>query len=212
VAGKRVNVTVVSGTVFVRMAGAGPASGAAPIESGPRKGFVVLKGAATIPIGAQVDTEQGRVKLRSAADLKGATQTAQFYAGVFQIKQRRAARRMTTDLVVRASVSRARRLCRATGGAKGAVAQAAARGRKQTVSRLWGNGKGRFRTVTRHSAATVRGTLWLTEERCDGTLTTVRRGRVAVRDTNRRKTVLVRAGRSYLARATRAQLRQLNGR
>jgi hypothetical protein len=42
-------------------------------------------------------------------------------------------------------------------------------------------------------------------DRCDGTLTTVRRGRVAVRDFKRRKHVSVRAGKSYLARARRAR-------
>jgi len=49
----------------------------------------------------------------------------------------------------------------------------------------------------------VRGTLWLTADRCDGTLTRVTRGRVAVHDFRRRRTVLVRAGKSYLARARR---------
>jgi hypothetical protein len=46
----------------------------------------------------------------------------------------------------------------------------------------------------------VRGTIWEMIDRCDGTLTRVRRGRVAVRDFGRRKTVVVRAGKSYLAR------------
>jgi hypothetical protein len=39
------------------------------------------------------------------------------------------------------------------------------------------------------------------EDRCDGTLTRVRRGRVDVRDFTRRRTIRLRAGRSYLARA-----------
>jgi hypothetical protein len=47
----------------------------------------------------------------------------------------------------------------------------------------------------------VRGTVWTTTDRCDGTLTTVRKGRVTVRDFRRRRSVVVRAGRSYLARA-----------
>jgi hypothetical protein len=46
----------------------------------------------------------------------------------------------------------------------------------------------------------VRGTRWLTEDRCDGTLTRVKRGKVAVRDIAKRKTVVVRAGRKYIAR------------
>ena len=38
-------------------------------------------------------------------------------------------------------------------------------------------------------------------DRCDGTLTTVTRGKVAVRDFRRRKTIALRRGKSYLARA-----------
>jgi hypothetical protein len=49
----------------------------------------------------------------------------------------------------------------------------------------------------------VRGTRWETIDRCDGTLTKVTRGRVAVRDFRRKKTVIVRAGKSYLAKARR---------
>ena len=49
----------------------------------------------------------------------------------------------------------------------------------------------------------MRGTRWLTEDRCGGTLTRVAEAAVSVRDRIRRKTVLVRAGRSYFARARR---------
>jgi hypothetical protein len=49
----------------------------------------------------------------------------------------------------------------------------------------------------------VRGTRWLTEDRCGGTLTRVTSGAVAVFDRSRHKTVIVRAGRSYLSRARR---------
>jgi hypothetical protein len=66
---------------------------------------------------------------------------------------------------------------------------------------LWGNAKGRFRTHGRYGAATVRGTLWLTVDRCDGTLVQVSRGVVQVRDFAKHRTVTVRAGQQYLARA-----------
>ena len=42
---------------------------------------------------------------------------------------------------------------------------------------------------------------WSTTDRCDGTLTSVRRGRVSVLDRRRRREVTVRPGRVYLARA-----------
>jgi hypothetical protein len=47
----------------------------------------------------------------------------------------------------------------------------------------------------------VRGTEWVTEVRCDGTLVQVSEGVVVVRDFARRRTVPVRAGQSYFARA-----------
>ena len=76
-------------------------------------------------------------------------------------------------------------------------------GPKSVLGKLWGNGKGKFRTNGKYSSATVRGTIWLTTDRCDGTLTTVRRGTVRVRDLRRHKTVTVKAGHSYLARPRR---------
>jgi hypothetical protein len=47
----------------------------------------------------------------------------------------------------------------------------------------------------------VRGTRWLTVDRCDGTLTVVREGTVAVRDFTLGRTVLVDEGERYLAEA-----------
>jgi hypothetical protein len=46
----------------------------------------------------------------------------------------------------------------------------------------------------------VRGTVWDTIDRCDGTLTKVTRGVVAVRDLGRRRTVVIRAGKRTKAR------------
>jgi hypothetical protein len=78
----------------------------------------------------------------------------------------------------------------------GAVAVAAKIPRSGGGRRLWGNGRGRFRTRGRYGAATVRGTKWLTDDRCDGTLVRVKRGVVAVKDLQRprKKAKLVEAG------------------
>ena len=46
----------------------------------------------------------------------------------------------------------------------------------------------------------MRGTRWLVEDSCNGTLTKVKRGTVAVRDFVKKKTVVVRAGKQYFAR------------
>ena len=49
----------------------------------------------------------------------------------------------------------------------------------------------------------MRGTTWLVQDSCDGTLTRVKQGVVAVRDNVRKKTVLLRAGSKYLAKPRR---------
>jgi ferric-dicitrate binding protein FerR (iron transport regulator) len=64
---------------------------------------------------------------------------------------------------------------------------------------------GRFRTRGRHSTATVRGTKWSMTDTCAGTLTRVTQGSVTVRDLTLRKTKIVKAGHSYLARPARGR-------
>jgi hypothetical protein len=191
--GKTAVARVVSGDVFIRR----PAGSRSRQAAGAPAGYVALKGAAIIPLGSTLHTTRGRVALTTASSLKtGAgrpTQRAEFYAGIFTVSQHRASRPVT-DLTLR-STSFAKQ-CPSTG--KGARA-AAVRSSKR-IARLWGNGKGRFRTRGRNSAATVRGTIWLTEERCDGTLTRVTKGSVTVRDLRAKRTVIVRAPHSYLAR------------
>ena len=61
--------------------------------------------------------------------------------------------------------------------------------------RLWGNGKGKFRTKGGLSAATVVGTRWLVEDRCNGTLNEVAKGRVRVRQSAAPSSA---QGRAYL--------------
>ena len=73
--------------------------------------------------------------------------------------------------------------------------------RARVVRKLWGNATGRFRTRGSFASATVRGTRWLTADRCDGTFISVRKGSVLVRDLRLRRNFVVRAGHSYLARA-----------
>ena len=46
----------------------------------------------------------------------------------------------------------------------------------------------------------MRGTRWLTEDRCDGTLTRVTQGSVVVGELRAKRKKVVRAGQSYLAR------------
>ncbi len=179
VPGKAVNVNVVSGQVLVKV---------------PGGKFVPLTNATQIPVGSQLDTTKGRVKLTSAATKAGKTQASDFYDGIFQIKQSvpKTPGTLTTDVVLKGQASRASCSLRSVDKKKGP---------KTVLGKLWGNGKGKFRTSGKYASATVRGTIWLTQDECDGTLIRVKRGTVQVRDLRRHKTVTVKAGHSYLARA-----------
>jgi hypothetical protein len=199
--GESFDARVLSGTVFIKYPkGKGPRAVTAP------KGFVRLQGAANVPMGSQLDTRKGRVAVTSAAASAGTkTQTADFYQGIFQVKQALPKKKpkkpvaLITDLVLTGEPPRSE--CAPLRGAVSAAAKKKKRGAKSTLGKLWGNGKGKFRTTGKYSSATVRGTIWLTQDRCDGTLTRVTRGTVSVRDFKRKRTVTVKAGRSYLARA-----------
>jgi hypothetical protein len=67
------------------------------------------------------------------------------------------------------------------------------------VRQLWGQAKGQFTTKGSYSAATIRGTTWLTQDRCDGTLTKAIDDVVAVSDFVKHTTITLRPGQSYLA-------------
>jgi Ca2+-binding RTX toxin-like protein len=146
-----------------------------------------------MPVASFVDATKGGVRL-TAAGGRRVRQSGRFRGALFSVSQRRA-RRPVTEL-------------RLKGGNFGRCERATIRGgataaqlSRRTIRRLRANARGRFRTRGRHSAATVRGTIFTVVDRCDGTLTRVRRGVVVVRDFRLRRTIRVRAGRSYLARA-----------
>jgi hypothetical protein len=152
-----------------------------------------LIGGRTVPVGTVVDASRGRVTLKSVRARVGRLQSAQFFAGAFTVHQGRRPGAVTE--------------LRPTGGDFSAcpnplgLRPPGRSSARPPTRRVWGNGTGRFRTRGRFGAATVRGTLWLTVDRCDGTLFVVRRGVVSVADFARGRTVLVRAGSSYFARA-----------
>ena len=154
---------------------------------------------AELPLGATVDARDGSIAITSAAR-SGSLQTGRFGGGVFSIHQPRTARGRV-DLRLRGGdFSRCGRPQRRARRSTTTAGTSAVR----RVRRLWGRDSGgRYRTYGRHSHATVRGTRWLTEDRCGGTYTRVTEGSVVVRDTVRRRSVVVRAGRSYFTRKPR---------
>ncbi|MBE2318970.1 hypothetical protein DVA67_023555 [Solirubrobacter sp. CPCC 204708] len=176
VTGKTVNVSVRRGRIFIKIP--------------PSKTFVELKGAMQIPVGATIDATRGRVNLVSTTGTGDQTQLAWFYDGVFKVGQTRGAKPIT-DLALAEALAK----CPKRSGGRASAAQ-----KKKKTRKLWGEGKGAFRTSGKYSSATVRGTKWLVTDRCDGTLTRVTQGSVLVRDFKRKRNVVVRAGKQYLAR------------
>jgi hypothetical protein len=191
VLGKAVTASVVRGKVFIKV----PGGGASARASQKGADFQPLTAKRSIPVRSILDTRRGTVALRSARNRKGRIQTGRFADGVFQVLQsRKRSAKGLTELRLTGSASNFKRC---GGGSRPARASLS----RRAIRRLRGNAKGRYRTRGRHSAATVRGTTWTVTDRCDGTLTTVKRGKVAVRDFRSRKTILVGAGKSYLAQA-----------
>lgn len=206
VLGKTANATPVSGVVFVKPprgksldvaahARAGAAAGAAP-------GFVRLTAATQIPIGSEVNSLHGSLKLVTAAGKNGKTQNGTFRGSVFKVTQ--ATRGASTGLVTLSLVESAFKgaptyaTCKPKG--KAATASTAAVSSK-VLQLLHASAHGKFRTSGRYSAATVRGTIWTVADRCDGTLTHDVTDSVSVTDFVRHKTIVLNAGQSYLAKA-----------
>ena len=152
--------------------------------------FVPIETLTQLPTGTIIDTRKGRVRL-FAADGRGRIQSAEFFEGVFRLVQAARTRGFVELHLTGGSFA---------GCGKAVKPAGAAAGKKtRSVRHLWGSGKGRFRTVGRFSSASLRGTDWLTDDRCDGTLTRVTKGAVNVRDFVKRRTVVLKAGRRYLA-------------
>jgi hypothetical protein len=177
-------------------------TGTASTESGtvrvqaPGGQFVDLTGTQSIPVGSLVDTTDGVVRLTAAASGAKKTRTGSFGGGVFRFTQKRQKvgrkRLLTSRLALRGGNFG---ICktRAVGGAA----------RRRVVRYLKAKASGRFSVIGKNSSGIERGTRWTTSDTCSGTLTAVQQGKVAVTDFAKRKTVIVRAGKSYLARGCR---------
>ena len=208
-AGRVARVRLLSGEVFVKL----PAGAAASaFTAGLRvpfqdSGFLPLKGVAVVPMGSTLDTRKGEVALTAAVNGRRGTdrrqlrREARFRAGIFAIRQAR----------VRRGRSRAKRIppraeLASPPGAETPCARTTAAGgppKGVRVRALVTTAKGVFRTVGGAATATpAKGTsTFITTDRCDGTVTEVGRGRVAVIAKRTGKRRLVPAGRAYIVRA-----------
>ena len=170
VADKTVVTREVEGTVKVKVPGSNR--------------FVDLNATQGFPVGSTIDTKKGKVEITAQTKPGAPPQKATFYDGIFKLTQKSGITTLTLVEQLAPCSKKAR----------------AAAGKKPSSRKLWGNGKGDFRTQGRYSAATIRGTIWLVSDTCAGTKTTVKQGVVKVRDDVLKKTVTLRAPKSYLAR------------
>jgi hypothetical protein len=179
-----------------------PISGVVLVELPGTSTFIPLSLATTVPIGTVIDARNGTVRITSAADAHGHTETGLFSSGIFRVTQTTARSGLhgghTVVLTVLTLVGPLPSGCKARRAGHRATA-AGSRGHSKGVRRLWGNAKGNFRTAGRYASATVRGTNWLTEDTCAGTLIRVTRGIVSVEDFPHHRTLLLRASHSFLS-------------
>ena len=180
--------TYVPPPVVAKRTTAAPVSGAVLVKPPGANQYVDLRSLTSIPMGTTIDTTKGRVRI-TAASGRGRTQSTEFYSGVFIVTQAKSG-------LVDATLSGDLSGCSRPGGRRSARHAKA----KPKPRRLWGHGSGSFRTRGRFGSATVIGTRWLTEDRCDGTFFKVSEGRVLIADFRRHKTLLLRAPHSYLVR------------
>jgi hypothetical protein len=206
VLGRSFQVGPLSGRIYYTLP-AGPGRTRATAAAAKGIGFEPLPESRTLPVGSVIDATEGVARITSAAGA-GRLQAGDFAAGVFKVRQSPTARGLTElDLMVgRAAIAACASPTTATTAAatgRRGRARAAARRRlsAHVLAQLRSTAAGRFRTSGRFSAATVRGTGWDTIDRCDGTLTRVHRGVVVVTDFRRARSIVLRAGRSYLATA-----------
>jgi len=210
----RVRVAIVSGILAVLALGAmggasareappTPTGGAPPpvfnesLNAGLRSGTVLfrpkgeakfrqLEGIESIPLGSSVDSTNGVMWLQSQLE-DGTYESIDYYDGRFRADQK------ATGLVTIELQGADFRSC----GGKSTRGKG---GSKKQLAKLWGKGRGRTKTKGRGGSGSVRGTTWLTKERCDGTLFKVAEGIIKVRDFGRDKNVILEAGEKYLAK------------
>lgn len=188
--GKSVTIRAAGGRILVRVPGT--------------RTYVPIGDLTEIPLGSIIDARKGKALITTEVNAATrSTQSSIFYDWYFKILQTKGAKPITEARMTKGSFASCApsRLSRLSTSAP--IAAKSKKRSKKKIRRLWGNGKGDFRTGGKRSSATVRGTQWLVEDRCNGTVTRVKTGRVDVRDFRLRKTIRLRAGKRsrYLAKA-----------
>jgi hypothetical protein len=206
------NATPLSGTIRVKLPGSDR--------------YVLISEITSLPVGTIIDARRGTVEL-TVSDGMGGTYTGVFSGGIFRFSQvygfvprptprgaqssavaaRKRTRRkkvLITDLALRGgrfkSCRRPKR--KAAPGRTASIAGVTGESaRRRAIRYLKAKAHGRFRVKGRHASGIERGTVWKTTDTCNATVIRVNRGAVLVTDKRRHRTVLVKAHRTYVAKA-----------
>ncbi len=195
VAGKTAVASVISGIVRIEL----PNGSFTPLGSGTK----------SVPLGSTIDARRGTVHLKTSTGVHRKTSkptsspnisSGTFSVGIFTIEQARERHdkkhggpmARTTQVKLRS--------------AHGAVAKAGCRRTsapgKGVVRQLHGIVKGRYEIVGAASTTLTDGATFTVQDRCDGTLTHVFKGRARIAVAtghHHHRTVQLKAGQSYLA-------------
>lgn len=192
---KTANLSRSSGDIFVKLPGSNE--------------WVRLEKDALVPVGTIIDAADGYCVL-TFANADGTLYTGTFWGGVFEIQQTSGDEPFhvlklrddefpdaPSQAASAASTSRAKGRAAGIAATKKQSRAAAKKGKKK--NKLWGKGKGKFRTSGNGSSGSVRGTRWSVTNYTNGTVTQVTEGTVVVRDFYRKKSITLRRGQSYFA-------------
>jgi hypothetical protein len=97
----------------------------------------------------------------------GTTQTGEFYDGEFVLTQAKSG--TTIPVLTGGSFNGCPTSGQATAGKNTARAAKSKKKPGTVVRQLWGNAHGNYTTKGRYGSASVSGTIWLVQDRCDGT-------------------------------------------
>jgi hypothetical protein len=150
VLGGSTNLSPVSGTILIELPGSNT--------------FISVPAGTNVPIGSTVNADNGTVSITLALP-NGTTETGDFYDGEFILDQ--AADGTFTPVLTGGSFVG----CPGANGQHSGRASAASSKKKSgtVVRQLWGNAHGNYTTKGRYGSASVSGTIWLVQDRCDGT-------------------------------------------
>jgi hypothetical protein len=178
VVGQRQTVSLVSGTVLVRLKGSSR--------------FVSLSAASSIPDGSEVDATNGRVIITVATPT--GTESAEAYGGRFVLHQEHAGSD-ETHFVLSLPLTG----CPRVALPRGSAVASAKRGPKSR--HLWvSEHGGSWGTNGRYVSTTVEGTRWLTQDECNQSEVQVAAGKVKVHDLVHNKTKTLAGGQHYTAK------------